>query len=242
MPDETDTTPQQEQPETPAVEAEQSPAPETAEEKTEAQAQGEEARPFDSQGAYTKFTQRVSQRFQSLEDKIDRILSASSAGTSGEQPASEPEIPQLDATLAKSRLLREMREENQKLKKSVAYVSEVAASQALISQYPDLKEDLPTFIGWVKEVPGRAAAIESGIFSEKAAMAAFRAEHPAKRGKGAIAQPKVPARVETASVPRGVIRDIRDKLREQGVTGKVSSEAAFDTAVTEARRELKAAE
>lgn len=239
MPDENE-IPETDQPETPAAEAEQPPAPEPEEPKTtsETEEAPTEERPFDSQGAYTKFTQRVADRFRSLDERLDRVVAAMEGR--GKAPEPESGNPQVDDILSKSRVVREQRQEIEALRAQMSAVGAQAATQAILTQFPDLKEDLPTFLEWAKNKPALLQAAKEGTLSDKEVIAAFRASHPAKASKtrAASSESRKPVpKVEGEPRPAGTSRDPRQVLRERGIA-RPTLDQVFDEAASQARREL----
>lgn len=203
-----------------------------------------------TQASFTKLTQELAEERrarQSFEEKLDAVLASRDSRPSEEEPVVEN--PVVEKALRTSRFGREILQQNEALKKTVQSMAEIAVTQGLAVQFPDLKDEIPQFIAWVKAVPGRAGAIQSGALgSDDEIVASYRAKHPAKR-RATQANPAVPKpspRVEGASAPRGVSRDIRAKIQEsrpEATKGKrISVLEAFETALPDARRETKIAE
>jgi|SRR5262245_9020391 len=242
MPDETEQTPQPDPPADPEVSTEtpdQTPEPETPEQKGAA---SEEEVRF-THAAFTKLTQDLAEerkRSARLEERMNEAL-ANLPGSRREVPEETPENPQVEKIVRGTKAYRDLASQYDSVVKQLRGLSSLTAEQVFTSRFPEIKEELPEFSAWVEAVPGRVEAMQAAGLKPEQVIAAYRTEHPAKRGKGVSKPPpKVPPRVETSSVPRGTIRDIRDKIREGGRIGRISAEEAFDTAVNEARRELKA--
>jgi len=224
-------------------ESDKTAAPVETEETKQAEPSEEEVR-F-TQAAFTKLTQDYASRFRSLEEKIEQAFASPGRAKVEEEP--QEELPQVEKVVRGTRAFRELAEQNKTLQRTLAAVSEVALTQALTGQFPELRQDMPKFLEWVRAVPGRASMIQAGALSDVAIVAAYRAENPGSKrtsGNGNRPTPKPVPKVESSSAPRGTLRDIREKVREKTgkTTGRLSIDDAFDTAVTEARREVKIAE